>query len=65
MKHISEAITTLSKGSGSSLLVLKKEYCKAMGVAGGKGAKLKQTLVLDKGKFKTVIEKPEEDDSEA
>lgn len=58
MQVISHSISTLSKGSGSNVTVINKEYCKVLKITGGKGSKIKQTLVLDDdGKFKVIIEK--------
>ena len=57
MKVISYSLSTLSKGSGSNVTAINKEYCKALKITGGKGSKIKQTLVLDGDKFKVIIEK--------
>ena len=59
MDKLSVSLNSLTQGSGSSVLVIKKEYLKLMGVEAGKGKKLQETLIMDDGKFKIIVEAPE------
>ena len=55
MKIISETETKVIQGKGSSLAVIKKANCIAMGLDNSKGQKLKQILGFDKEGFFTTF----------
>jgi hypothetical protein len=55
MKIISETETKVIQGKGSSLAVIKKANCAAMGLNNSKGQKLRQILGFDKEGFYTTF----------
>jgi hypothetical protein len=55
MKLINETKSKVIQGNGSSLTVIKKENCSAMGVGKEKGQELRQILGFDKEGFFTML----------
>ena len=45
MKIISSGVYKLHRGSGSDVLVIKKDYCRILGIGGEKKSKVRETLV--------------------